>query len=601
MNYEVLTRKWRPQSFSDLIGQNIPITALINTLKSQKIHHAYLFSGTHGIGKTTIARLFAKGMNCEVNITAEPCGQCIPCQEIMNGNFIDVIEIDAASRTKVEEIRELIDNVQYVPVKGRYKVYVIDEIHMLSRHSFNALLKTLEEPPNYVKFLLATTDLDKIPMTILSRCLHFHLRTLDENVISLRLKYILEKEKVLFDLDALELISKIANGSMRDALTIAEQAIILGNDKISVKLINTMLGTLNESQILELLEGIIYINSNQVIKLLNQFAMISTIDWEVLLIDLLKLLYYIARLQCLPEEQFKQNIQLKNEILQRLKKLALTISSKNVQNYYHIIIQGRKELSMAPTKKIGVEMTILRALAFNYKNPLIQSPINTDLNNYLEAQDDANEPILLKNQNLHNKNLTNQLISAKNQLICKTKEINKPLLTTPSKNATLKKNTFLKYEDISSFITDKVPNNIKNTNYQFFFSKLKKKLLQNTWIAEIFKLSLSSLAQELALNCCKEQKECKIRLYFRSNKQYLNTVSSQKILSEALMNFLGKKLEISFVENNDPKIKTPLELINNFYEEQLDIARQSIFSDPSLDILCRFFHANIDEQSIVLV
>ncbi|WWP00173.1 MAG: DNA polymerase III subunit gamma/tau [Candidatus Dasytiphilus stammeri] len=364
MNYEVLARKWRPQSFSNMIGQDIPITALINTLKSKKIHHAYLFSGTRGIGKTTIARLFAKGMNCEVNITAEPCGKCITCQEIMNGNFIDVIEVDAASRTKVEDIRELIDNIQYVPVKGRYKVYLIDEIHMLSKHSFNALLKTLEEPPNYVKFLLATTDLDKIPLTILSRCLHFHLRTLDESLILLQLKSILEKEKVVFKLDALELIAKIANGSMRDALTMAEQAMVLGNGNISLTLINTMLGSLNEEQVLELLESIIYINSNQVIELLDHFSMISTIDWEILLIDMLKLLYYIARLQWLQNQPHKY-IQIKTNTLERLKKLALTISSEKVQNYYQIIIRGRKELLIAPTPKIAVEMTIFRALTFS--------------------------------------------------------------------------------------------------------------------------------------------------------------------------------------------------------------------------------------------
>ncbi|WWO95244.1 MAG: DNA polymerase III subunit gamma/tau [Candidatus Dasytiphilus stammeri] len=364
MDYEVLARKWRPQSFSNLMGQEIPIMALINTLKSKKIHHAYLFSGTRGIGKTTIARLFAKGMNCEVNITAEPCGQCIPCQEIMNGNFIDVIEVDAASRTRIEEIRELINNVQYVPVKGRYKVYLIDEIHMLSKHSFNALLKTLEEPPNYVKFLLATTDLDKIPLTILSRCLHFHLRTLDEGIIFLHLQSILKKEKVDFELDALELISKMANGSMRDALTIAEQAIILGNGKIYLNLIHTMLGSLNEEQILELLESIIHINSNQVINLLNQFNLITTIDWEILLIDLLKMLYYIARMQWLQKEQ---SFIIKKNILERLKKLAQTISLEMIQKYYQLIIKGRKELSLAPTQKIGVEMTILRALAFSYQ------------------------------------------------------------------------------------------------------------------------------------------------------------------------------------------------------------------------------------------
>ncbi|WWO97288.1 MAG: DNA polymerase III subunit gamma/tau [Candidatus Dasytiphilus stammeri] len=569
MNYEVLARKWRPQSFSNLIGQDIPITALINTLKSRKIHHAYLFSGTRGIGKTTIARLFAKGMNCEVNITAEPCGKCIACQEIMNGNFIDVIEVDAASRTKVEDIRELIDNIQYVPVKGRYKVYLIDEIHMLSKHSFNALLKTLEEPPEYVKFLLATTDLDKIPITILSRCLHFHLRTLDENIILLQLKSILEKEKVVFKLDALELIAKRANGSMRDALTMAEQAMVLGDGNISITLINTMLGSLNEEQVLELLESIIHINSNQVIKLLDHFAMISTIDWEILLIDMLKLLYYIARLQWLQNQS--KYIKLKENTLERLKKLALTITSENVQNYYQIIIRGRKELSIAPTQKIGVEMTIFRALTFSS-----QKKKGINFNNGSQQ------------------NITSKLIYAKNQLIDKIEPPkNQVLLTLPYNNALLKKD--LKYEEISPLI------NIKNTHSQVLFIKLKKKLLHNHWATEIFQLSLPPLVRELALNCWKKQNQHHIQLNFRSNKKHLKTVSSQKFLSEALMIFLGKKLDIKFIENNDLKIKTPLELINDFYQEQIEIAHDSICSDVYLDILCHFFNASIDKQSIVIM
>ncbi|WWO99663.1 MAG: DNA polymerase III subunit gamma/tau [Candidatus Dasytiphilus stammeri] len=571
MNYQVLARKWRPQSFSNLIGQDIPITALINTLKSKKIHHAYLFSGTRGIGKTTIARLFAKGMNCEVNITPEPCGQCIPCQEIMNGNFIDVIEVDAASRTKVEEIRELIDNVQYVPVKGRYKVYLIDEIHMLSKHSFNALLKTLEEPPYYVKFLLATTDLDKIPMTILSRCLHFHLRTLDESLISLQLKYILEKENVLFELDALELISKIANGSMRDALTIAEQAIVLGNGNISLNLINTMLGSVNEEQVLELLESIVHINYNQAIELLNKFGM-SAIDWEILLIDMLKLLYYIARMQCLPTQQYNYYFKLNKNSLERLKKIALTITSEDVQNYYQIIIKGRKELSIAPNQKIGVEMTILRALTFKCKK------------NSLKLQEDKKPDI------------TSKIISAKNQLISnnnKTEIREKFFFFTPSCKNGISKPT-LKFEDISGFIISK--NQIES---EFIFSKLKKKLLQDQWASEIFKMSLPPLVRELALNCWKEQSECKIKLYWRSKKKYLKTISSEKILSDALISYLGRKIEIHFIENNDFTIKTPLELINNYYEKEIEIARNSIYSDCYLDILCRFFNASIDEQSIV--
>ncbi|WP_016603172.1 DNA polymerase III subunit gamma/tau, partial [Yersinia pestis] len=246
MSYQVLARKWRPQTFADVVGQEHVLTALANGLSLGRIHHAYLFSGTRGVGKTSIARLLAKGLNCETGITATPCGTCANCQEIEQGRFVDLIEIDAASRTKVEDTRELLDNVQYAPARGRFKVYLIDEVHMLSRHSFNALLKTLEEPPAHVKFLLATTDPQKLPVTILSRCLQFHLKALDVEQIRAQLEKVLLAEQITSDARALQLLARAADGSMRDALSLTDQAVSMGQGQVTTVTVSQMLGTLDD-------------------------------------------------------------------------------------------------------------------------------------------------------------------------------------------------------------------------------------------------------------------------------------------------------------------------------------------------------------------
>ena len=299
MSYLALARKWRPTQFKDVVGQAHVLTALENALRQNKLHHAYLFSGTRGVGKTTIGRLFAKGLNCETGITATPCGQCDTCREIDEGRFVDLLEIDAASRTKVEDIRELLDNVQYKPARGRFKVYLIDEVHMLSRHSFNALLKTLEEPPEHVKFLLATTDPQKLPVTILSRCLQFHLKPISVDTIHDQLEFILQQENITADQRSLGMIAHAADGSMRDALSLTDQAIALSNGAIDSSLVANMLGTLDADQAIHLLEAI---SSKQA-----QIAMASVqtlaangVEWDGLLQELAGQLHRVAMYQALP-------------------------------------------------------------------------------------------------------------------------------------------------------------------------------------------------------------------------------------------------------------------------------------------------------------
>ena len=358
MSYQVLARKWRPKTFADVVGQEHIITALANGLKDNRLHHAYLFSGTRGVGKTSIARLFAKGLNCVDGVTATPCGECENCKAIEQGNFIDLIEIDAASRTKVEDTRELLDNVQYKPVVGRFKVYLIDEVHMLSRHSFNALLKTLEEPPEYVKFLLATTDPQKLPVTILSRCLQFHLKALDETQISQHLAHILTQENIPFEEPALVKLAKAAQGSIRDSLSLTDQAIAMGNRQVTNSVVSNMLGLLDDNYSIDILYALHQGNGELLMRTLQKVADAAG-DWDKLLGECAEKLHQIALMQLLPQKSSDDN--------EHFSFLAKHISPEDVQFFYQVIVSGRKDLSNAPNRRIGTEMTLLRALAFHPK------------------------------------------------------------------------------------------------------------------------------------------------------------------------------------------------------------------------------------------
>ena len=358
MSYQVLARKWRPRTFNEVVGQQHVLAALANGLCENRLHHAYLFSGTRGVGKTSIARLFAKGLNCVNGVTAEPCGECEHCRAIEEGNFIDLIEIDAASRTKVEDTRELLDNVQYKPVVGRYKVYLIDEVHMLSRHSFNALLKTLEEPPEYVKFLLATTDPHKLPVTILSRCMQFHLKALEPQQISAHLADILQQENIPFEDLALDKLASAAQGSIRDSLSLTDQAIAMSNGNVTLSVVKEMLGLLDESQAIDIIYALQQGNGEKLMQVVNAVADKAG-DWDELLREVAENLHKIAMQQLLPQPNIDESNQIGF--------LAKHIAPEDVQFFYQVLVTGRKELALAPTPRMGAEMVLLRALAFHPK------------------------------------------------------------------------------------------------------------------------------------------------------------------------------------------------------------------------------------------
>ncbi|WP_127958918.1 DNA polymerase III subunit gamma/tau [Serratia microhaemolytica] len=569
MSYQVLARKWRPQTFADVVGQEHVLTAIANGLKLGRLHHAYLFSGTRGVGKTTIARLFAKGLNCVTGITATPCGRCDNCQQIEQGRFVDLIEIDAASRTKVEDTRELLDNVQYAPAQGRFKVYLIDEVHMLSRHSFNALLKTLEEPPAHVKFLLATTDPQKLPITILSRCLQFHLKAMDLELIRQQLESILQAEQISSDNRALQLLARAADGSMRDALSLTDQAIALGQGQISSEIVSQMLGTLDDQQPLAILEALVNANGESVMSQLTQAAA-RAVDWENLLVEMLTLLHRIAMIQLLPSALDS----LYAPVEQRLRELARTMPPEDVQLYYQILLMGRKELPLAPDRRMGIEMTLLRALAFHPKaviaapnsptaangvlpqssSPLSASaaapaPPGSNQNTAVTQPIPAVQPTSASTGNTHLSETTAQLLKARSQLLrqqgnnsTKKDEPAAPAKARPG-NSTLERLASV-VERIQPRSTEQAidpssnnPSSIKQDAYRWraqnepssntapvttpkalraalehekTSAELQAKLVaeaieRDSWASDIAQLTLPKLVEQLALNSFRQQ------------------------------------------------------------------------------------------------
>ena len=353
MTYQVLARKWRPRDFASLVGQEHVVRALRHALESQRLHHAYLFTGTRGVGKTTLARILAKCLNCESGVTPQPCNKCSACTEIDAGRFVDLLEVDAATNTKVDEMRQLLETAQYAPTRARFKVYVIDEVHQLSGHAFNAMLKTLEEPPEHMKFILATTEPDKIPVTVLSRCLQFNLKQMPPDAIIAHLESILQKEGVDFEPDALPLLARAAAGSMRDALSLLDQAIAHGGGKVGAASVGDMLGAIDQGHLARLLEAVASGDAAGAVKVADEMQARS-LSFDTALADLASLLLRVALAQSLPGAVDDA----------RTRELAGRLDPESVQLYYQIALQGREDLPLAPDEHAGFVMTVLRMLAF---------------------------------------------------------------------------------------------------------------------------------------------------------------------------------------------------------------------------------------------
>lgn len=639
MSYQVLARKWRPQTFADVVGQEHVLTALANGLSLGRIHHAYLFSGTRGVGKTSIARLLAKGLNCETGITATPCGVCDNCREIEQGRFVDLIEIDAASRTKVEDTRDLLDNVQYAPARGRFKVYLIDEVHMLSRHSFNALLKTLEEPPAHVKFLLATTDPQKLPVTILSRCLQFHLKALDVEQIRHQLEHILNEEHIAHEPRALQLLSRAADGSLRDALSLTDQAIASGDGQVSTQAVSAMLGTLDDDQALSLVEAVVDANGERVMSLINEAAA-RGIEWEALLVEMLSLLHRIAMVQLSPAALGSDMA----AIEQRMRELARTVPPGDLQLYYQTLLIGRKELPWAPDRRMGVEMTLLRALAFHPRMPLPEP--ETPRQSFAPVAPTAvMTPPQVQQQSAPAPQTspaplpasTSQVLAARNQLqraqgVTKTKK-SEPAAASrarPVNNSALERlasvSERVQARPVPSALETapvkkeayrwKATTPVVQTKEVVATPKALKKALENEktpelaaklaaeaierdpWAAQVSQLSLPKLVEQVALNAWKEQNGNAVCLHLRSTQRHLNSSGAQQKLAQALSDLTGTTVELTIVEDDNPAVRTPLEWRQAIYEEKLAQARESIIADNNIQTLRRFFDAELDEESI---
>ncbi|MDU7169001.1 MAG: DNA polymerase III subunit gamma/tau [Klebsiella sp.] len=627
-----LARKWRPQTFADVVGQEHVLTALANGLSLGRIHHAYLFSGTRGVGKTSIARLLAKGLNCETGITATPCGVCDNCREIEQGRFVDLIEIDAASRTKVEDTRDLLDNVQYAPARGRFKVYLIDEVHMLSRHSFNALLKTLEEPPAHVKFLLATTDPQKLPVTILSRCLQFHLKALDVEQIRHQLEHILGAEQIAFEPRALQLLSRAADGSLRDALSLTDQAIASGDGRLTAESVSTMLGTLDDDQALSLIEALVAADGERVMAGVNEAAA-RGVEWEALLVEMQSLLHRIAMVQLSPSALGTDMA----AIELRMRELARTVPPTDVQLYYQTLLIGRKELPYAPDRRMGVEMTLLRALAFHPRMPLpepeappVQAIQAAPAQQAVPASAPPSPPPNLPQT-------TSQVLAARSQLQrsqgAPTPKKSEPAAASrarPVNNAALERLSSITervqarpaaaalekapakkeaYRWKSTTVVEAVkeevatPKALKKALEHEKTPELAAKLAveaveRDSWAAEVSRLAVPKLVEQVALNAWKEQEGNRVCLHLRPSQRHLNSAGAQQKLAEALGILYGTPVELTIVEDDNPAMRTPLEWRQAIYEEKLAQAREAIIADNNIQTLRRFFDADLDEESI---
>ncbi len=547
MSYQVLARKWRPGNFTEMVGQEHILRALINSLDEERLHHAYLFTGTRGVGKTTVARIFAKSLNCETGITSKPCGVCGACTAIAEGRFIDLIEVDAASRTKVEDTRELLDNVQYAPTHGRFKVYLIDEVHMLSGHSFNALLKTLEEPPPHVKFLLATTDPQKLPVTILSRCLQFNLKRMPITLIENHLKHILQQEVVAFDDASIRLIAHGADGSMRDALSLLDQAIAFGNGKLEQDEVQAMLGTVSRDRVMDILKALIANDAAMVMQHVAELADLSP-DYANVLAELLALLHQMALAQKVPQA-VDENLIDRDALLQ----LSTQVSSEDIQLFYQVGLIGRRDLPLAPDPRSGLEMALLRMLAFK---PNLQARAASAATPQPEVAAPSNQ----------------QVSSHAEQ---------RPVAQTQSAQQPVAQSSAPVEAAVSAPVAAAQP-------IQF----------DGNWAGLVEAMNLRGMVKQLAVNCTlKEKSATEVRLTLTQENQQLLNPALQSKLQEALCNSLQQKLKLH-IELGVSAVESPAQTQARNVADRQQSAEESIQQDPMVQALKENFNAEIVPNSV---
>jgi len=551
MSHQVLARKWRPQTFEDIVGQEHVVTALVNALNADRLHHAYLFSGTRGVGKTTVARVLAKALSCQSGISAHPCGECDACVAIKENRFVDLIEVDAASRTRVEDTRELLENIQYAPTQGRFKIYLIDEVHMLSGHSFNALLKTLEEPPEHVKFLLATTDPQKLPITVLSRCLQFTLRHISQDAIAKQITKVLSAEQFSFDEPCVEQLADSADGSMRDALSLLDQAIAYSGGELNEGNVNQMLGTVPSQQLDGLVRAICGQDSTLAITTIQALASLN-VEFGKLLDQLSAIFHAGAISQVVPE--YLEHV---GRYQQTIEYVQQEVPAEDLQLLYQIAITSRKELYLAHSAKSGFEMAVLRMLMFR------------------PGDDDAP----LREKRVATKPVTEARpkLAPDGKAIAQSVEqgLEQPLNEAPA--------AVFESEPISAI---EKPDDIK------------PKADQNQWQQLIQGLSLNGMALALANHCsCIEQKEGVVRLALQQDHESLMSTKAIEKLNAALDTHFGAGLKLT-IELQESDVASPAQQKKNQESAEQLTAEKNLSADPFVQALQENLQAEIIPQSI---
>jgi DNA polymerase-3 subunit gamma/tau len=600
MSYQVLARKWRPRSFAEMAGQEHVLQALINALDNDRLHHAYLFTGTRGVGKTTIGRILSKCLNCEEGISSVPCGTCASCVEINEGRFIDLIEVDAASRTGVDDMRDLLDNVQYTPSRGRFKVYLIDEVHMLSKQSFAALLKTLEEPPAHVKFLFATTDPEKLPITVLSRCLQFNLKNLSAERITQHLQFVLGEEKVPFEEAALWSLARAADGSMRDALSLTDQAIGHGGGQINETEVSSMLGTIERSYVLDICAALASGTGAEVLAAIARMAEQAP-DYDAALADLLSIWHQVAILQTVPEALDK-GVAHYSELLD----LAAVTSKEDVQLIYQICLLGRKDLHLAADLKSGFEMVLLRALAFRPDaNPPLRQ--NTEAGTPQEG-----EPPIKKSEPAA---AVDGPVAAESALAVSPQAQLTPVQNIDSNAAVDIAPAVISEEPSAAFNTepsaafDKEPSASRNkeqeheppevATQQPIINKISlEDFTPHNWIDIRKQLTIGASLGEIASHCLYQGRQgSQLQFLIDSDETSLYDAAHQQSLAEALSDYFAQSLsvEISF---GVAEQETPRAVDIREKSERLSDAVEAINSDPSVIKFKQLFDGTLDEKSV---
>ncbi|MFI0400372.1 MAG: DNA polymerase III subunit gamma/tau [Thiolinea sp.] len=572
MSYQVLARKWRPQNFQQMVGQSHVLRALLTALEANRLHHAYLFTGTRGVGKTTIARIFSKCLNCEKGVSAAPCGVCNSCIEIAEGRHVDLLEVDAASRTKVEDTRDLLDNVQYAPTRGRYKIYLIDEVHMLSGHSFNALLKTLEEPPPHVKFLLATTDPQKLPVTVLSRCLQFNLKRMPLDMIGSHLAHVLNEEQIAFTTSSLKLLAKAADGSMRDALSLTDQAIVTGGGQISDESVQDMLGLLPSEHLYKLLQALAEDNAAALLAAVEQMAQLTT-DFAAAADGLIALLHQLAVAQLVPPHHDEAN------------DLPVDLfSAADLQLFYQMALYGRRDLPLNPDPRSGFEMMLLRMLAFRLDETKTAPTLKKKLAPPSEPIPVVRieQPIIVSLQN-ETPTSTNPIPLESEPIVSKTPSVSS---VVPSVNSPIK------LEPVSS------DNQLLPKKNQPDVTETELVVSKNDWHELFPRLKLGGMAQQLAEHCLLRSIDgTSVYLFLDSGASNLQTSRTEEQLVEALSAALGQPVRV-VLELVPDLADTPEKRRLRVSKERQAQAEQAIEQDPLVLQLKERFGASVVAGSI---